>query len=404
MVRTCLIVGVFLFGLLLKNVTAGGMGAFVAECGGKDRPKVKISKLPELVIFEKNGCKEGLSAAFGGTLPDAVVVAGGCNFPDIPAASGGKKVYYDRIYVLRNPERKNAGWELAGCLPVAVANGASVTLSEGIVCIGGCNHEKALNAVWLLNWNAGHSGVVVKSLAALPVAMDNLTAATDGKRIYIAGGNVDGMPEKRCFMLDGIEAKEWLELPVYPGPIRLQPSSGVVDRKFYLLGGFQPVVGDQECIVATDGLAYDPEAGKWSVIGDIMPEGGKEARSLVGAASLVLDGRMLVFQGGVDRAVFKSAVDNPLLQRTAAEAGQLVRLKHERHMYMRHEPGWYKFSRRLLVFCPEEGIWSACGDWEEIARAGAVMVLYKKNLVVVNGEIKPGVRSAGACMIDLDIH
>ena len=83
---------------------------------------MKISRLPELVVFEKGGRKEGVSAAFGGTLEDAVVVAGGCNFPDLPAADGGKKVYYDQIYVLRNPERKKVSWEIAGRLPVQVAN------------------------------------------------------------------------------------------------------------------------------------------------------------------------------------------------------------------------------------------------------------------------------------------
>ncbi|MDE6452367.1 MAG: hypothetical protein K2L23_08845, partial [Odoribacter sp.] len=205
-------------------------------------------------------------------------------------------------------------------------------------------------------------------------------------------------------VLKGTGAKEWLELPVYPGPVRLQSAAGVVGRKFYLMGGFQPVREEQECIVATDGLVYDPETGKWSEAGDILPEGEEETRGLVGAAALALDDRTLVFQGGVNRTVFKSAVDNPLLQRKATEAEQLERLKQEQQIYMRHEPGWYKFNRQLLVFCPEEGKWTAYEDWEEVARAGAVMVLYKNRLVIVNGETKPGIRSAGAYMIDLGIY
>ena len=64
---------------------------------------------------------------------------------------------------------------------------------------------------------------------------------------------------------------------------------------------------------------------------------------MVGAAGLVLDDEIVVFQGGVDYAIFKAAVDNALLQRKAAGLGlQEVaeRLKQEQSMYMKHEPDW----------------------------------------------------------------
>lgn len=402
MARKYFVIGSLIF-LFLYTAGRAEISVSSLEKQGEDRHgRVKISRLPELVVFEKGGRKEGVSAAFGGTLEDAVVVVGGCNFPDLPAADGGKKVYYDQIYVLRNPERKKVSWEIAGRLPVQVANGASVTLPEGIVCIGGCNRDQVLNDVWLLNWDAGHSAVIVRDLPGLPVAMDNLAAATDGKNIYVAGGNIDGMPGKRCFVLKGLGAQAWCELPVYPGPVRLQPVAAVVKQKFYLMGGFQPVAGDRESVVATDGLVYNPADGKWSEAGEIMPEDGKGPRGLVGAAGLVLDDEIVVFQGGVDYAIFKAAVDNALLQRKAAGLGlQEVaeRLKQEQSMYMKHEPDWYGFNRRLLLFRPETGEWTSLGDWEEVARAGAVMVWYKNRLVIVNGETKPGIRSADAYML-----
>ena len=40
---------------------------------------------------------KGVSAPFAGFIGDWLVVAGGCNFPDIPASEGGKKVYYPGI-------------------------------------------------------------------------------------------------------------------------------------------------------------------------------------------------------------------------------------------------------------------------------------------------------------------
>ena len=68
---------------------------------------------------------------------------------------------------------------------------------------------------------------------------------------------------------------------------------------------------------------------------------------------------------------------------------------------MRHEPEWYKFRSQLLFFYPEKQEWKGVGDFQELARAGAVLVVYDNKLIVVNGETKPGIRSVSVSMIDL---
>lgn len=360
--------------------------------------------LPELYVFERNGLNEGVSAAFGGVLENAVVIAGGCNFPDITAADGGEKVYYNQIYIMRDPENSGAKWEKAGRLSHDVANGASVTLPEGVVCIGGCNSTGSLRQVWLLKWCNTHSSVSVDSLPALPVAMDNLSAATDGMNIYVAGGNCEGRPANRCFVLRGLQAQNWEELPAFPGPARLQPVGAVYGGKFYLMGGFQPVQDNRKCIVATDGLVYSPDDNSWSKVADICPEGRKQAEGLIGAAGITVDKGKMVFVGGVNRSVFKRAVDMPVLQKQAEETGQfreLKRLKKEQAMYLKRNPDWYRFNSRLLFFDPQKNRWTSSRGYPELARAGAVVVYYKGKLIIVNGEIKPGIRSAGVYMIDL---
>lgn len=67
------------------------------------------------------------------------------NFPGKPAAEGGEKVYYNEIYVLRDPDKAPAGWEEAGKLPLEAGCGASVTLPEGVVCIGGRNGGSSID-------------------------------------------------------------------------------------------------------------------------------------------------------------------------------------------------------------------------------------------------------------------
>lgn len=370
---------------------------------GPDGP-VKVKALPELVVFENNGRREGVSAAFGGALEGAVVVAGGCNFPDKPAAEGGAKVYYDRIYVLRHPEASPTGWEMVGRLPQKAANGASITLPEGIVCIGGTNSEKPSNRVWLLKWNKEQSAILTQELPALPCAMDNLAAGTDGTNIYVAGGNIDGLPGNRAFVLNGINASGWKELPPFPGAARLQAVGAVLNNKFYLFGGFQPVIEGQECIVSTDGVCYDPVRNRWSSAAQMLPEGRTEALTSVGAAGVTVNNGTLLLTGGVNRSIFKAAVDNPLLQTRAADNGQTAlcqRLKQEQADYMKHAPEWYNFNRQILVYHPATDTWTTLGNCPESARAGAVLIFYKGKLIHVNGETKPGIRSAGAYMIDV---
>ncbi|MDE7125553.1 MAG: sialate O-acetylesterase [Muribaculaceae bacterium] len=91
---------------------------------------ISVESLPSLK--GSNNYSKGVSAAFAGRLGNRTVVAGGANFPDVPAAKGGKKAYYDDVYYLPDGGKK---WMKAkGRLPYKVAYGASFTTEEGIIC------------------------------------------------------------------------------------------------------------------------------------------------------------------------------------------------------------------------------------------------------------------------------
>ena len=62
--------------------------------------------------------RHGVSAAFAGRVGGKLLLAGGANFPDKPAAEGGKKAYYDLAYVGTTRQcGRNIDWESAGHLP-----------------------------------------------------------------------------------------------------------------------------------------------------------------------------------------------------------------------------------------------------------------------------------------------
>ena len=146
--------------------------------------------------------------------------------------------------------------------------------------------------------------------------------------------------------------------------------------KFYLIGGFQPATEREECYLPLDILCYDPVDNRWT-------EGDAAPAAFVGSAAVALNDSVCVIAGGVDAEIFRAAVNNPLWQRQARLEGdheRLARLQREQKEYMKHAPGWYRFNRRLI--------------------AGRVVVNDRIRLTVVNGESKPGIRSAGVYGIE----
>lgn len=394
---------------LFSSMTLRADGIVTSAAGNDNRHNiVSLGKLPDLVISEPAGQPEGVSAPFAGMVGDVLVIAGGCNFPDEPAADGGRKMYYKQIYTLRNPLNEGSKWEMAGMLPVEAAYGVSVTTPEGIICIGGNNATGALNAVNLLKWNADKSGFITEELPSLPVTMDNMAGASDGKNIYVAGGNIDGKPGNRCFVYQIAGGKEWKELPSFPGLARLQPS-GVVqnsaeETRFYVIGGYQPATPGNEGVVLTDGWSYNPKNNTWYPVAEILPYGGGEAMAVVGASGVASGSHHITLVGGVNRNRFKEALDRPVLIEQAFKEGNdslVSLLRQEQKEYMSHAPEWYGFNGQLLIYHSITDTWVTEGHFPEIALAGAAVVPYKGKWLIVNGEQKPGVRSSGAYVLEM---
>lgn len=247
-----------------------------------------FSRMPQLEASQG----QGVSAPFAGVSNGYVLVAGGCNFPDTPAAEGGQKRFYNDVYAIKIGEKS---WKKVGALADSVAYGVSVSVAEGIVSIGGTNGVKSISAVSLLSYDGGK--VSVKPLPSLPVALDNMAGAYGNGYIYVAGGQTDGVAANRAFRLKWPEGKRWEVLPDFPGRPRLQPvaavQSGAERPLFYLLGGYSAEGTN------SGGVYYDPLYGKWKETSDMMV--GSQAVALVGASAVNSGTSFIVCIGGVNR-------------------------------------------------------------------------------------------------------
>lgn len=355
-----------------------------------------------LTPFAENG-NTGVSAPFAGLADGKLVVAGGCNFPGTPAADGGQKVFYSQIYVLADPLNGNSKWEAAGQLPTPVAYGASVTVSDGVVCIGGtADGVTSLKSVMLINGKGE-----VKQLPELPVGLDNMAAGYGADYIYVACGNSEGNASKKAYRLKYPDGNAWEELPDVPGTARLQPAgtyqAASVGGNFYVMGGYDPATGK----VHTNGVYYNPKEKSWKETAEIIPFGETEAMTLVGATCVNSGAAHVIFFGGVNKGIFEQALERiAKIGQNQLSEEDLEQLRKEQDEYMRQPSEWYKFHNNLLIYHTVTNTWVRHFESDLIARAGAVAVPMKDasghtTWILVGGEEKPGVRSAAVTDVDM---
>lgn len=350
------------------------------------------------------GSEQGVSAPYAGVVDGEAVVAGGCNFPGLPAAEGGEKVFYQTIYRLEKNGESGAGvWRSVGELPVPVAYGVGITVPQGLVCVGGTDGRHRLRHTWLLQSGAGGE-VVLDSLPDLPVGLDNAAGAYGAGALYVAGGQSDDDASIRAFRLVWPGGTEWEELPLPPGGPRVQPVAVFADSCFYLMGGYvPPTEAGEEARVQCRGCRYEVASGHWVNTAPLGLAGDTLCRALVGAAGAVsVDGTHLFFIGGVDGARFLRAVNRPLLLARASEAGNdslVAALEKEAADYLHHSVSWYRFSSALWTYDVRADRWERTTERPEWARAGAGLIVTDEGWLVVCGETKPGIRSSAVTVV-----
>lgn len=387
--RQLIIISVVLFamtGCLKKNT--------------KMQNKEHVKALASLPIGNNDSVK-GISAPFAAYMNNQVFVAGGCNFPAAPASKGGVKEYYKAVY--RYDADQNT-WLHVGELPAGLAYGASVVYGSEWICLGGNNNEGSSSLVWSVSYNGQ---LKVDSLPALPATMDNFAATLNGHKIYVAGGNIDGHVQNKIYMLDLNERKEWQELTPFPGAGRVQPVLlNGKNETVILLGGFQAGNMEDAPVLSPDVYAFDPESGTWAIETQLpLSSAGNTPLAMVGGFGVNLSDSLLVIGGGVNRNRFIHAldaarqIDLALKNQNQALADSL---SAEKGAYMTHPVEWYQFNSDLYAYNFNTREWTLYGSYPAVARAGAAAVTDGHVLYVIDGELKPGVRTDEVNRISLD--
>ena len=354
---------------VLMSITA------MTSCVGRpDASEISLEKMHGFPSGNSDFLK-GVSALYAGVTDGRLIIAGGCNFPDVPAADGGKKVFYRDVYAAPLTGDTVFNWKKAGTLPEAAAYGVTISTEKGLICVGGTTATHSLSDVFLLSLQ--NDTLITDTLPSLPVTIDNMAGALVGHSLYIVGGNVNGVPSAGMYSLDLSALSEgWKREADMPGSPRVQPVCAAQDGNLYVWGGFAPAAEGREASLSVDGYKYSPQTKEWTPVATPVDEEGNLVSLGGGAATPFGDGRILCV-GGVNKDIFLKALQG-------IYAGK---------EYLSHPAEWYRFNRNLMLYHPQTDEWTVLGKYKQGARAGAALVSQDGCHYIINGELKPGIRT-----------
>lgn len=266
-------------------------------------PYLNWTRLPDLPAVGGQTESLGVAGPFVGVHNDALIVAGGANFPK--PYWGEEKIWHDDIWVLG----RSGNWTRGGTLPRPLGYGASVSTELGVLCMGGNDADRTYTDVFLLAWNPQEKTISRRSLPDLPRALAFGMAATIGSKVYLAGGtetNELSSALNNLWMLDTQHIEDgWQELPSWPGPPRgfniVAAQHNGTEEQLFLFSGRHDA-GNGELEFLTDAYAFSPSSDQWSRLTD------SPACVMAGTAIPVGENHLFIV-GGADGSLFYAADD-----------------------------------------------------------------------------------------------
>ena len=354
-----------------------------------------VAELPTLAGMQK---QLGVAGPFAGVSNNVLLIAGGSNFPAAKPWEGGKKVYYDDVYVLQKNNDNTFSWmaTIPLHLKQKIAYGASVTVDDGVVCIGGETETGYSNEVFLLKWNAGQKNITPNSLPPLPVALANASATAIGKTIYVAGGEDAKHALNNFFSLDLSETSpQWKVLPALP--VAMSHSVAVAQSNgknecIYVIGGRSKTASGISDLHNTV-FCYDPALNSWKQLNNIYD--GVQTTNL-SASNAVAYGKdcILVIAGDKGNIFHQIETYNANIAAETTDTAK-QRLQNEKLQLLTHHPG---FSRDVLEYDTKKDNWKKVGELPGYGPVTTTAVKWDDAVFIPGGEIKPGVRTAEVLM------
>lgn len=356
------------------------------KSGGKTDNRIAKTVWKELPPFPN---PLGVAGPFVGVHENALLVAGGANFP-APVWDNDKQ-WVDDIYVLQRSDTEYE-WTQVGNLPSVVGYGASVSTREGVLCLGGNNADQIFSDCFRLTWNSSRERIEVQELPSLPMPLAHGQACVVGDTVYLAGGQTGptlGSSVDHFLTLDlsqlsnltgsstprtsqptaNSSSTTWKTGDPWPFPSRsfnltVAQNNGF-DDCVYVIGGRYEDQGQVRFL--DDCWEYNPRTSLWS-------EKAKMPTPLSAGTAVGYSQSHIVVLGGDDGEYF----------------GQADALKDE-------HPG---FAKQSYAYHTITDTWIRLND-SPLNQVTTTAIKFDDGIVIPTGEVRPRVRTDRVWKVDL---
>lgn len=217
---------------------------------------------------------------------------------------------------------------------------------------------------------------------ALPVGVKNGIGVRVGRHLIVGLGSAGAS----IFALDpDNRATGWQSLDSFPGPAPFQPAAAVSNGSLFVFGGMGLPDPRAVARVVFDSVhRYDPSAGRWTRIETRTPAG------FLGASAVPLPDGRIALVGGFNKEVFdRHQADLAAIGPEDAATRRAVIAR-----FMSMPPEAYRWNDRVWAYDPAANLWQDLGRNPFPPNAGAAVAEPAAGrFVIVNGEIKPGLRT-----------
>lgn len=184
----------------------------------------------------------------------------------------------------------------------------------------------------------------------------------------------------------------WQSIALFPGQPRDQAQAVALDGKLYVFGGVGKESAEATRIsVSNEVYCYDPKKDSWQLLPTRSPVG------LTGHAAIALDKDNAVIVGSVNKEIFDGLFYD--LEKAQGDEKALAQINAD---YIGKEVKDYFFNEYVLSYDAKNNLWHKVGTMPIGGTAGSAIAKKDNVITVVNGERKPGLRTAKALQFSVD--
>lgn len=334
----------------------------------------------------------GFAGAINGISNDVLIVSGGANFQDKMPWEGGKKHYSKEIHILQKCNGKYS-WNknVFSTLTEPIAYCGNISTDLGVVYVGGENENGLSNKAFILKWNAAKNVVETTSLPNIPLAITNIGLTHIGNVVYAVGGDEAKKSSDLFFSLDlNSENPQWITLPKLPMALAnavVLVQEGKKGKAIYVVGGRTKKPSGISDLHNTT-FAFNLKEQTWETCANISD--GVNTTNFSAGAGLAIGSHSVLLVGGDNGLTFHK-VETYLAQIAQTDSPEeKARLATEKNKLNTNHDGFYK---GMLLYNTLTNTWSKIGDLPFLAHVTTVAILWNGEIVLSNGEIKPGIRT-----------